>query len=313
MNPAVRVSVDLDRVRTRAREVVERCGVDVLAVLKADAYGLGAAGVARALVGVVQGFYFYSLDEVRTLRQVVAFDTPALVLRGDLNDVHDFLEARATPIVWDQADAKRLRAACPVVSVDTGQQRFACHPDALDDILRAGAVTQVMTHATRPDQVARFDELTRRAEMTLGGCLRRHAAGSGLLDTPAAWFDAVRPGLALYHDAMTVTTNLIDVRASVGPTGYSGFTSSTGRHGIIPCGYTDGLRAGSCVINGHARLVREVGMQSAFVETGPHDRVGDPVTLLGPGVSVSELANHWGTSAQEVLVSLSRAGRRIAP
>jgi alanine racemase len=302
MSPSVTVRVDLSRVRDNARQVRSRCGVDVLAVLKADAYRLGAADVARVLSDVVQGFYFYSLDEVHAVRRAVDFDVPALVLRGDLHDAKDFLDARATPVVWDVAHARRLRDARPVVSIDTGQQRFGCDEGTLSDVLRAGHITEAMTHATRPEQVTRFEALTRG--------LRRHAAGSNLLDVRNAWLDAVRPGLALFHDAMTITTHLIDVRTAQGPTGYSGFVSSTGRHGILPVGYTDGLRPGPCLVNGVRQLIREVGMQSAFVESSPTDRSGDPVTLLGTGLSVHDIASHWQTSAQEVLVSLARMKQR---
>jgi alanine racemase len=50
-------------------------------------------------------------------------------------------------------------------------------------------------------------------------------------------------------------------------------------------------------------------MQSAFVETGPGDRLGDPVILLGDGLSEADVATAWGTSEHEVLVRMSRLWR----
>src|SRR6266699_2634155 len=59
----VNVSVDLGRVRRNAEEVAARVGVPVWATIKADAYGLGAERVARALAGVVEGFCVFALAE----------------------------------------------------------------------------------------------------------------------------------------------------------------------------------------------------------------------------------------------------------
>ena len=65
---------------------------------------------------------------------------------------------------------------------------------------------------------------------------RLHAAGTALLGIPEARLDAVRPGLALYRGAVRVSAPLAEVHASAGPVGYSGFTPSTGRHGVILAG-----------------------------------------------------------------------------
>jgi alanine racemase len=51
-------------------------------------------------------------------------------------------------------------------------------------------------------------------------------------------------------------------------------------------------------------------MQSAFVELGPADRVGDEVVLLGDGLTESDIAADWGTSPQQVLVRLCQTGVR---
>ena len=61
----VSVRIDLARVRANAQDVKRRVGtgVAVIAVVKADAYGLGAARVADALADVVDEFCVFSLDE----------------------------------------------------------------------------------------------------------------------------------------------------------------------------------------------------------------------------------------------------------
>jgi alanine racemase len=160
-----------------------------------------------------------------------------------------------------------------------------------------------MTHASSPEQVRRFGELVG------GRGLRLHAAGSALLDEPSAWFDAVRPGLALYRGAARVSARLVEVRDSSGPAGYTGFVAA--RHGVILCGYSNGLRAGACLVNGRRSRVLEVGMQSAFVECEPSDRPGDEVVLLGDGLTEDDVAAAWGTPPHTALVQLAAAGERL--
>ena len=305
-NPAMHseravVSIDLARVRSHVARIATATGVGVIAVVKADAYGLGATRVAAAIADAVDGFYVFDLQEALDAN-LPALGKPIIVLRGDLNEENEFIAARARPVVWDATAAARLRAARPVLAVDTGQQRFACPADALDAVIKAGAIDEAFTHATKVDHAVTFDAITRDLK------LRRHAAGSALLSEPAARFDAVRPGLALYDGAVRVTAPLIDARNSTGPAGYSGFIVP--RFGLIAVGYSHGLRPGPASIDGRPTRILEVGMQTSFVELSPVDLVGDQVVLLGDEVPLSTIAPAWGCSMQQVLGNLCRAGLR---
>ena len=137
---------------------------------------------------------------------------------------------------------------------------------------------------------------------------RLHAAGSSLLNEPTAWLDAVRPGLALYRGVVRVSTRLVETHKSTGPAGYRGFVAPW--HGIILAGYSNGLKAGPCLVNGQPSRILEVGMQSAFVELQPADRVGDEVVLLGDSLAEQQIAPAWNTSPHECLMRLSSAGIR---
>jgi alanine racemase len=118
----------------------------------------------------------------------------------------------------------------------------------------------------------------------------------------------VRPGLALYRQALRVSAHIVEARNSAGPAGYSGFVVP--RHGVILAGYSHGLRPGPCQINGQRQRILEVGMQTSFVELAPQDRVGDEVLLLGDELTPESIAASWGTTPHEVLVHLSAAGQR---
>ena len=307
------IRIDTTRVRANAAAIAAHTGVPLLAVVKADAYGLGAAPVAEALTDLgdrLAGFYVFDAAEAvaadlyrRTGRRTVA-------LHGDSTDPDDYRAAHIHPVVWTVDRARALRGARPVLSLDTGQQRFACPPTAAAEVTRAGDCQEVMTHATRPDQAERLRAFA--ADWHPRPVL--HAAGSALLDTPAAYFDAVRPGLALYRGAVRVSAPLLEVRDSVGPAGYTGFCVQ--RFGVIRAGYRNGLKPGPCRVGGRPSCVLEVGMQSAFVEIGPADRAGDEVVLLGPDdvagngdemswVTEQAVAMAWNVSPQEVLVRLT--------
>lgn len=303
MSQLAEVHIDLERIRANVRSIARQTNVPVIAVVKADAYGLGARPVALALRDLVEGFYTFSLAEAAAADLHRATGLPTLALEPKpLDDPAAYLEHGVRPAVWTEDNARRLQRVRPVLSVDTGMQRFAAPPDQVDAILRAGDIREAFTHATRHEHV---EKLLAAAG---GRGLKLHAAGTALLDEPRAYLHATRPGLAMYRGAVRVTARLVEATDSDQPAGYTGFVIP--RHGVILAGYSDGLRKGPCLVNGSRRQILEVGMQSAFVELGPSDRVGDPVTLLGDGLSESDIAPAWATTPQEVLLRLAQLSTR---
>jgi alanine racemase len=302
----VDVRINLARLRANAAEVRAGVGVPVMAVVKADAYGHGAAEVVAALADVADEFCVFALREAiearifeRTGKRTLAIGPPLGAMEPD-----DYRAHGVRPAVTTAEEALQLAGAGPALCVDAGMQRFACPPERADGVIRAGGIREAYTHATSPEHLRRF------LEAVGGRGLRLHAAGSSLLHEPAARLDAVRPGLALYRGAARVTARLVEARDSRGPIGYTGWRSATGRHGVIVAGYSNGLRAGPCLVNGELRRLAEVGMQSAFVELGPNDRAGDEVVLLGDGLDAADIAKAWGAGPQEVMVRMGGLGAR---
>lgn len=301
--PGPAILIDFDRIRANAQMIGRRTGVDVLAVIKADAYGLGASAVAEALKDVVAGFAVFSLEEAAAIGLWQRTGKPAIALGPPQTlDPRAWIEQHVRPAVATVEQAQALRDARPILCVDTGMQRFSCPADRIDAVIAAGRIDEAFTHAPAMEHVQGFQQL-------IGGKVSRlHAAASSLLDQPGAWLDAVRPGLALCRDAVTVAAPLVEVHDSAGPVGYGGFTAR--RHGVILCGYSHGLRRGPCLINGQARRILEVGMQSAYVEAGTNDRAGDSVTLLGPGLPPEKTAAEWHCTPHEVLLRLAASSHR---
>jgi alanine racemase len=293
------VRVDFERLRSNVRALKARTGRAILAVVKADAYGLGLPRIAPAIADDVDGFCVFSLSEAvsgrlwqRTGKEAIALGPPETL------DPTPWLEAHVRPAVANVVQAKALATADPLVAVDTGMHRFTCEPENLAAVVEAGKCREAFTHGLTLAHVERLKTLT------AGMDLRLHAAASSLLDEPAGWLDAVRPGLALYDQAVRVTSHLLEIHSATGPIGYTGF--HTPRHGVIPVGYSGGLHAGACIVNGIRRRILEVGMQTSYVEVGPEDRVNDAVVLLGDGLDVREVANAWGMKPQEALMRLGK-------
>jgi alanine racemase len=292
----ISVVVDLDRIRASAENIRARTGVAVVAVIKADAYGLGAARVADALAPVVDDFAYFYLSEAREAGK------PGLVIGPPDAEPAEFRELRLRPTVCSRADADRFRGMRVAISLDTGMQRFGCDERDLDYLLSRCDCGEIHTHACDLAAVLRFKS------MAGGRGKRLLAACTSLLDEPAARLDGVRPGLALYRGALRVSTRLHSVRETRGPIGYTGFDAP--RVGIILAGYSNRLAAAPVLVNGRRQHVLEVGMNSAYVTIDPGDRAGDEVVLLGDGLTEADVAAALHVREHEVLCRYGSMGLR---
>ncbi|MFT3733125.1 MAG: alanine racemase [Hyphomicrobium sp.] len=297
------LEVNLGVVRRNVEAIAKVTGVAVLPVVKADAYGLGIDAICDAVADLASGFCVFQASEAIAANLALRFGKRVIALGPPESlDASDYIARGITPSVRNPEQARQLRSANPALCVDTGMQRFACPLADCRAAIVAGDCHEAFTHATRIDHVEMLKDATS------GFDLFRHAAGSSLLHDGQAVLDAVRPGLAMYRGAVRLSSRLVEVHQSAGPAGYSGFIAA--RHGLILAGYSHGLRAGPCLINGRRSRLLEVGMQSAFVELSVDDSVGDSVVLLGDDLTELELAEYWKCSPHEVLTSMSGAATR---
>jgi alanine racemase len=158
---------------------------------------------------------------------------------------------------------------------------------------------------------------------------------------PAAHFDLVRPGIAVYGispmpaisssaelglvPAMTVRAPVAHVKRVPAGHGVSyGHQYTTAREttlAVIPLGYADGVPrhasgTGPVLIGGSRRPVAGRVCMDQFVVDVGDDRVeaGDEVVLFGPGQHGEPLAEDWaqasGTIAYEIVARISGRARR---
>ena len=295
-SPHVQVTINLDQVRASAEAIRHKTGVGLIAVIKADAYGLGAPRIADVLAGVVSEFAYFSVHEAREVGR------PGLILGPPEGDAAEFRELNLRPAVANRAAAAKFAGLRVAVKVDTGMQRFGCPPEDLDDLVARCEVEDFFSHAVTTAAIERL-------RVACAGRGRPiHAAATCLLNQPDTWFDAVRPGLALYRGSMRVTARLQSVRDTSGPVGYTGFRWP--RVGVLLAGYSNFVQPGPVLINGRPQRLLEIGMNTCFVSVDPRDKPGDEVVLLGDGLSEATLAHEFGCREHEILCRYGAMGPR---
>jgi len=220
------VEVDLNRLRGNATAIRTALrGADLIAVVKADAYGHGLAAAAAALAGAgVRRFAVAYVAEAATVRAAAPEAELILVLgAAQAADVPHMLRERIVPVVVSSAHAQELSAAAvaagarlPVhLKLDTGMGRlgFVC-PAELD---QAAAVVRlpgldaqgVCTHfaMVEPErkptaargQAEKFRQALPMLDAAAGRRLFRHMSSSrAALLLPDCDQDAVRVGISLY-------------------------------------------------------------------------------------------------------------------
>ncbi len=280
-------------------------GAMVVAVVKSDAYGHGAAFCLRHLAAA-DAFAVASVSEGVALRKHGA-RAPVWVL-SDADPVTDLPVLTAHDLVPVIHETGLLRgvldAAEPppavVVKVDSGMGRLGLESSdvaaAVDALRRRGVdVAAVMSHLANADDAA--DDCTRTQverfrAATDGLDLPRSLANSaGILAWPDTHFDIVRPGIMLYGvcpvigrtgadddlvPAMTVSTRILSLRefAPGQAVGYGGtfVCRRPTRAALLACGYGDGYPRHApngtpvAFAEGTAPLIGRVSMDSLAVD-----------------------------------------------
>ena len=366
--------MDLGAVRANAAALLRRAApAALMAVVKADAYGHGLLPCARAALaggatwlGVAQPAEALALRAAGIGAPLLTWLYPpgsdlAALVRADV-DV-SVSSAWALEEVVAAARASR-RTARIHLKVDTGLSRHGILPADWSDVMRAAAqraaegavrVVGIWSHLASSDvpadpanaaQRRAFEDALRTAAGHGVEPEVRHLANSAaaLLD-PAARYDLVRCGIALYGlspapdlaapadlglvPAMTLSARLAGVKrvpaGSAVSYGGTYVTEADTVLGLVPLGYGDGIprhasSTGPVLVAGRRRTVAgRVCMDQFVVDLGPDApgaAAGDRAVLFGPGAAAGRpeepTAQDWaeaaGTISYEVV---TRLGARL--
>lgn len=195
-----------------------RRGATCTAVVKGDAYGLGARRVAPALAAAgCREFFVADVGEAAEIRPVLPARAVIYVLNGLLaGEEATFRRGGFVPVLNDlqqvanwQAAARAARRALPaVLHVDTGMSRLGLSPEDALSLARPGRLAGLDLKAVISHLACAEDEAEPLNSQQLAAFARIRAAfpgaraslanSSGIFLGPDYHFDFVRPGAALY-------------------------------------------------------------------------------------------------------------------
>ena len=272
------VTIDVTQVADNWKSLARHVGpAECGAVVKADAYGLGAARVIPALVRAGCKTFFIATPSEAEEARARAPNGILYALDGLIpGAARDFVRLGVRPVLSTLSEAESWAEQCrrfeqrlPAgLHIDSGLHRLGLASRdarrlAADDHLRQALdLTLVMSHlasADNPadpknrDQLLAFETLS----VLFPGVPRSLAASDGLMLGKPFQFDLVRPGYALYggqasqsnpapvHPAVTVSAAILAV-ADVAPGETVGYSATwrakrPSRIATIAAGYADGV------------------------------------------------------------------------
>ena len=258
---------NLARVREKAP------GTQILAVVKANAYGHGLERVLPALEDA-DGLALVELDAAAALRDK-HYMRRILLLEGFFaeSDLEEIAHRRLAIVVHDMEQVKMLEDATlarPLevfVKVNTGMNRLGFRPGEVAGICErlatapSVAALRLMTHFASADEEDGLAEPLALFESACRGLPypRSLANSAGIIRFSEVGGDIVRPGIMLYgatplpydtsdmlglRPVMTLRSQLIavqDLKANES-VGYGAQYTASRPHrvGVIACGYADG-------------------------------------------------------------------------
>ena len=334
--------IDRGALRHNAKVVRERIGsAEMLAVVKANAYGHGLMGCAEALA----------------LRD--KFKHPIIILGPAIPDERSEIVERGfipTVSTFDEAEAfARIGRASINFKVDTGMGRMgAVESEAVEIFKRAAALPKIDIHSisthmpvsdvdadyTR-DELVRFRKIVEQLRAAMPGNYKAHVLQSaGTLAFNETPFEIVRAGIMLYgispipefqnllKPAMRWKTRIGLIREMS-----KGSSISYGRTFITPrkmrvatltCGYADGYprhlsnRNADVLVRGkRCPLLGRVTMDLMMIDVSHVDDVdvGEEVVLMGQqgneDICCTELGEKAGTITWEITTRIGARVRRV--
>ena len=317
-------TVDLAAVRHNIATLVGLLapGASLCAVVKANGYGHGAVPVARAALRAGASWLgVATVAEAEDLREA-ALAAPILVF-GPLtgHELGRAARAHADVAVWswaflDEALRRRVRVH---VKFDSGMGRLGVREHEARELAAAAgdALSGLMSHFATADeddptffvrQLERFTALAGELRTAHPRLVAHTANSAATMREPAAHFDLVRTGIAIYglspfgddpascglRPALRLTSYVAGIR-EVEPGESVGYgrrfvADGPARFAIVPVGYADGVtraltNRGDVLIAGRrCRITGTISMDQLTVRL-PEDpaavKPGDEVVFIG--------------------------------
>ncbi|RLA25362.1 MAG: alanine racemase [Gammaproteobacteria bacterium] len=275
---ATHIELNIQALRHNVRRVREYAPkANIMAVIKANAYGHGLLAIASYLAEQVDAFAVARIDEAICLRDA-GVQGRILVLQGfsrldelELLQGYQLDSVIHTIVQVELLEAADLPSAITAwLKIDTGMHRLGITPEQFVTIAQrlqqcASVQKQIrlMTHFANADDI-QDDKTTQQLQLfndtTQHYCAEKSSANSaGIIAWPQAHLDWVRPGLMLYgvspifkqaakeqglQAVMSLYARIIAIKQlkKGDPVGYGGtwIADKETRIGVVSIGYGDG-------------------------------------------------------------------------
>lgn len=314
--------INLSAIRSNAKYVRSLIGNRFFwAVVKADAYGHGAAEVSREIEDIVDGFCVALSDEGAELK-INGVTKPVLVLAPplDKDDAAKMSYYGLTPTVTGVKSARLVGRQICHVAVNTGMNRYGCFGEELSEVLTVldkGQIEGVYSHLYAAEneahckrQAAAFGEAVNAVKKHSPQAVAHLSASGGILRGGEYLFGGVRCGLMLYGyppkgfkapaltPALKVYARLSgETRVTGGGVGYNIADRSYKKLYTYRLGYADGFFRG-------APLGEKTLCMDAFVGTKRAE-------YLPVFTDAEAYALRCGTISYEVLCSVTRRSFKV--
>ncbi|MBO4521187.1 MAG: alanine racemase [Alphaproteobacteria bacterium] len=347
------LTIDLNKIADNWRKIQAKVGDkrQVAAVLKTDAYGLGAEKVGEALyrAGCRVFFTAYVFEGI-ALREV-APDADIYVLHGVLPHTElDFLKHNLIPVLstprqvvdWNHLGHKEDIVLPAALHVDTGMTRLGLTAGQIASLeknpeqckyLNVRLAVSHLACADNPDnkmsgeQLKKFEDACAVLRRILPDDFKESLSATDgyRLEDERFYRDIVRPGIALYDGAVSLEAKILQIQdvpawQSIGYGATHVFMKKS-RVATLGIGYGDGLprnlsNKGYVLIAGHpAPIVGRISMDLTTVDVTDIDveelQQSPTAEIFGNELPLKDVANIAGTIDYEVLTNLSKRFYRI--
>ncbi len=319
INNQLRVFIDLEIIQSNYKNLCAFTKTPMSFVVKANAYGLGAVPIGRAIYEAgCREFFVATLGEALEMREALPKDAILYILHGCFEEevdallVHNIIPVLNNPdqlARWQKAAHHQGRRLPALIHFDTGMNRLGFDPVHVPLVQEAAQkdieILYVMSHLACADDLNNpYNGLQRQRFLKIAehfpGVPRSLAASEGILLGPDYAFDLLRVGISFYGiipyhphtqfairpQAQIIQTRTITAGTSIG---YSQRYTASGpkRIGTIAMGFFDGL--GACTTNrGHvyignyeAPIIGRVSMDTTVIDlTHIPEEVAKPTTWV---------------------------------
>ena len=322
------------------------CGVDpvarALAAAGCKTFFVATVEEARAARAAVPSATIYALDGIfQNCGDAFArIDCKPVI--GDLNELAEWdVFCRRSGWAGGAAihiDTGMNRLGLTITEAQGIVPRINAGDHGITLVMSHLACAEALNHPLNAKQLAAFREIA----SLFTGVPASLSNSSGIFLSPQFQFDLVRPGAALYGinptpEADNPMQPVVDLKARIvqirnvergDSVGYGGTWTARRptRLAIVSAGYADGYfraagsndgtRGAEVVVAGkRCPIAGRVSMDLMAVDVTDLEknavRRGHMATLIGDGITVDELAHHFGTIGYEVLTSLGKRYARI--